>query len=224
MTYNKAYYEANKEKFKAYFKKYNAKRNKATAKAKEEKAKATKDKFKAYHKKYYKENKEEQNKRCKKYYEANKDKSKINPCIPAKNRYELLNELVTRQIDNGTPSKTLSYNDFKRISLKIPNSIFGLDCSIWNGKIRKHHGTYISFFFKGRKKALHRILYMNYVEPLADNEFLRFTCSNKGACCNISHVEKMRYKRPVKKYPLVYEEQRKEREKNIDKLLTVKFD
>lgn len=34
---------------------------------------------------------------------------------------------------------------------------------------------------------------MNYVGTLLDNEYLKFSCDNKGKCCNIHHMKKYTY-------------------------------
>ena len=43
---------------------------------------------------------------------------------------------------------------------------------------------------KNKKIALHRLLYCNFIEPLNDNEYLKFTCNNKGKCCSLKHLKK----------------------------------
>lgn len=70
-------------------------------------------------------------------------------------------------------------------------------CCMWNGYITNSNnskGTYINFYFKKRKAALHRLLYMNFVGDLNDDEYLKFNCENKGKCCNINHLAKYKYK------------------------------
>ena len=39
--------------------------------------------------------------------------------------------------------------------------------------------------------SLHRILYLNYIDDLNKNEYLKFNCPNKGICCNINHFNKI---------------------------------
>ena len=56
-----------------------------------------------------------------------------------------------------------------------------------------HKGTYINFYFKNKKVALHRLLYSNYVSPLTIHEYLKFSCENKGVCCNVTHYKKYKY-------------------------------
>ena len=88
--------------------------------------------------------------------------------------------------------------DQKRICKYICSSIFDENvCCIWDGYVtninNKSKGTYVNFFFGGRKVALHRLLYTNFVEELHDNEYLKFSCENKGRCCNIHHLKKFKY-------------------------------
>lgn len=49
------------------------------------------------------------------------------------------------------------------------------------------------------KAALHRLLYSNFVDHLSEDEYLKFTCDNKGKCCNIYHMKKFKYTKPIKK-------------------------
>jgi len=70
-------------------------------------------------------------------------------------------------------------------------------CCLWNGYVSNAHssskGTYINFYFRTKKVALHRLLYCNFVEALENNEYLKFTCDNKGTCCNLKHIKKYKY-------------------------------
>lgn len=111
---------------------------------------------------------------------------------------EIVNELLTYQIQNIKSDKKLQYNDIQRISKYITTSIFNkTDCCIWNGYItnyKSNKGTYINFYFRNKKTALHRLLYINYVEELHEDDYLKFTCDNKGTCCNVTHMFKNKYK------------------------------
>jgi hypothetical protein len=42
-----------------------------------------------------------------------------------------------------------------------------------------------------KKKALHRLLYCNFIGDLYDSEYLKFTCDNKGKCCTLNHLKKI---------------------------------
>ena len=113
-------------------------------------------------------------------------------------------ELLKKQ-NTGIPfDKKLCYNDIKRISKFIKSSIFDKKkCSIWNGYITNENnnskGTYINFYFNKKKIALHRLLYINYIGVLCDNEYLKFSCENKGKCCNINHLKKYSYNNNINK-------------------------
>lgn len=111
---------------------------------------------------------------------------------------ELFNDLLRKQIKNIPNDKKLKYNDLKRLCKYISSSIFDENiCSIWNGYITNinniEKGIYINFYFKGKKMALHRLLYINFIGTLRDDEYLKFTCENKGKCCNIHHLKKFQY-------------------------------
>ena len=111
---------------------------------------------------------------------------------------ELLRELISKQLKNIQNSKKLQYADLKRICKYIDRSVFDENkCCIWTGYItnenNSHKGTYINFFYKKKKIALHRLLYVNFVDNLCSNEYLKFSCENKGKCCNIHHLKKFKY-------------------------------
>lgn len=122
----------------------------------------------------------------------------INKNIEDKNK--IFKELIAKQIKVNNSNK-LSVPDIKRISKNIVTSIFNLnECSIWDGYITnlnvKNRGTYINFYFKKKKVALHRLLYNNYVSVLNKDEYIKYTCENKGKCCNINHMKKYKYNKP----------------------------
>jgi hypothetical protein len=112
---------------------------------------------------------------------------------------DYLKELLINQLKNICITQKLNYGDIKRISKFITSSIFNKDkCSIWNGyitnEIKNNKGTYINFYFKKKKIALHRLLYNNYIGELSNKEYIKFNCINKGKCCNIHHMSKYTYK------------------------------
>ena len=126
------------------------------------------------------------------------NKNKIPRKKSIKNSNEIFKELIKKQI-NDIPTKwKLNINDMKRICKYIDNSIFDANkCCIWNGYItninHSNKGTYVNFYFRNKKVALHRLLYSNFVSPLDHSEYLKFNCENKGKCCNINHYEKYKY-------------------------------
>lgn len=132
---------------------------------------------------------------------------------------EILNELLQRQLKNVPYDRKLRYNDLKRLSKYIDVTIFDENkCSLWNGYITNINnaskGIYINFYFKGKKAALHRLLYVNFVSPLTDDEYLKFSCDNKGKCCNVTHLRKFKYIKNTQNE--IAEENKKEDIKNED--------
>ena len=122
------------------------------------------------------------------------------------NNNKLYKDMIAKQI-NVTNVNKLSTQDIQRITKNLSKSIFdNNECSIWNGYItnlnNNNRGTYINFYFKRKKIALHRLLYNNYVSELNSNEYIKYTCENKGKCCNINHMKKFEYNTKKKKYIL----------------------
>lgn len=118
----------------------------------------------------------------------------------AKNRCteKIFRELVSKQLRNIPTNKKLQLSDIKRIARRISGSISDPNkCSIWSGYITNINnaakGTYVNFYFRKKKVALHRLLYINFVGDLDDDEYLKFNCENKGKCCNVHHMNKFKY-------------------------------
>jgi len=114
------------------------------------------------------------------------------------NRNDIFKQLIDNQIDSVPYQWKLGVNDMKRISKHIETSIFDNSvCCLWTGYItnvnNKMKGTYINFYFKNKKVALHRLLYSNFISPLNQNEYIKFSCDNKGTCCTLGHFEKYTY-------------------------------
>lgn len=106
------------------------------------------------------------------------------------NKTMVYQELITKQRKDLHNSKKLSLNDIKRISNSLSNSIFTDDCSLWTGYVHSVNdkSVYINFFYNGKKQALNRLLYYNFVNDLSPNEYLKYSCENKGKCCSIKHI------------------------------------
>ena len=103
-------------------------------------------------------------------------------------------ELIQKQRKECKDSKKLNLSELKRISKNLDTSIFSEDsCSIWTGYITNNTSdvkpSYINFYFRNKKIALHRLLYENYIENLDKNQYLKYNCKNKGICCNVNHIE-----------------------------------
>ncbi len=110
----------------------------------------------------------------------------------------ILKELLNNQLKNISIQNKLKFNDIKRISKFLTSSIFDKNnCSLWNGYVTNENnnfkGTYINFYYNKKKIALHRLLYENYVDLVNEDDYIKFTCVNKGKCCNINHLKKFSY-------------------------------
>lgn len=107
---------------------------------------------------------------------------------------KILIELLNKQTSDVKNDKKLNLSHINRICKNLNESIFGNECSLWRGyvtKLKNNKDKYINFYFNGKKCALHRLLYLNYVGSLEHNEYLKYNCENKGLCCNINHYEKV---------------------------------
>jgi len=110
-----------------------------------------------------------------------------------------IREMKEKQLITISNTVKLRSCDIHRIVENTSTSIFDPDnCSIWNNYnsyiTNKKKGIYINFYFKGKKKiALHRLIYANYKEELTNNEYIRYSCENKGICCNVNHMFKCEY-------------------------------
>jgi len=132
-------------------------------------------------------------------YSLEKSPEKNNKLIDSdENNNLLLKELLVKQLKNICPTKKLLFSDIKRISKFLNESIFYENkCSLWHGYITNEKnqakGTYINFYFNKKKIALHRLLYINYIGEISNNEYIKFSCDNKGKCCSIHHMKKYSY-------------------------------
>lgn len=142
---------------------------------------------------------------------------------------ELLVTLLEKQRKDVPITKKLRYNDMKRLCKYIDSNIFDENvCTLWNGYITNidnvNKGVYINFYFKGKKIALHRLLYINFIGDLADDEYLKYSCENKGKCCNVTHLQKFKYTKTkdMKETNETVKTQQKQQTKQIS--LTLDFD
>lgn len=119
--------------------------------------------------------------------------------ISKKVQMERERELKRRQLPDVAQSKRLRPNDIHRIVQHTDNSIFDDErCCLWTGYItnlkNKRKGTYINFYFRDKKKvALHRLLYANFKGDISNKDYIKFSCQNKGKCCNINHMVRFEY-------------------------------
>ena len=115
---------------------------------------------------------------------------------------EILSKFINNQLPNIDDMYKLKHKDFIKISKNIDIDIFQHNqCTIWNGvlcnKDKPKKGIYINYYFNKKKTTLHRLLYINFLGPLDDSEYLKFKCVNKGYCCNINCLEKAKIKKNV---------------------------
>ena len=111
------------------------------------------------------------------------------------NKNKLLTELCLKQRKKADKKYFLELNDIIRLLKNIDNSIFNKnECVLWKGYLTKcnnNKSCYVNFYLKKRKLALHRILYINFIDDLDIKYYLKFTCNNPGKCCNINHIIKV---------------------------------
>jgi hypothetical protein len=108
-------------------------------------------------------------------------------------------ELKAKQLPNVPQSKKLRSSDIHRIVQHTNTSIFDEEeCCVWTGYItnlkNKRKGTYINFYFRDKKKvALHRLLFANFKGEINEKDYIKYSCPNKGKCCNIHHMVRFEY-------------------------------
>jgi len=108
------------------------------------------------------------------------------------NKNNILNLLIVNQRKNIPYNLRLDIDDIIRIINHIDTNPFDTDnCCIWQGVVTYNLDKLpiVNFYLKHKKKALHRLLYINYVNDLPNNTYIRHICKNKGICCNINHIE-----------------------------------
>ncbi len=107
----------------------------------------------------------------------------------------LVKKLIKKQKKDINSDIKLTFKDMTRVCKHINTDPFDKkQCCLWTGNITNMNnhekGRYVNFYFNGKKQALHRLLYSNFVGILASDEYLKYKCENKGICCNINHFEK----------------------------------
>ena len=109
---------------------------------------------------------------------------------------ELFINLIKKQKNNipnvGNYSK-LTFDDIKRLDKYIKGNIFNsYACCIYKGELKK---AYATISFKGKKVSVHRLLYHNYIDNITKDDYVYFSCYNKGACCNLNHFKILKNKK-----------------------------
>ena len=113
-------------------------------------------------------------------------------------KIKLFKKLIKKQKDDVEEDEKLTIKDLKRLCKYIDSNIFNKKkCCIWKGYItnsnRNDKTQFINFYFKGKRKIIHRILYANFIDKIDDNEYIKLTCNNRS-CCNVNHIVKFKFK------------------------------
>lgn len=107
----------------------------------------------------------------------------------------LINKMISNQQEIIEDKYRLEKSDICRMCKYIDDDIFDSDeCILWSGYLtssNKGKSQYVNFYLKGKKLALHRILYINFIDELQDYQYVKYICRNAGKCCNINHFYKV---------------------------------
>ena len=91
----------------------------------------------------------------------------------------------------------LSFEDLKRIDrCSLGDITKSKDCCLFVGNTVSN--TYCTFSFRGKKTSIIRMLYHNFKGDINSDAHIKYTCENKGNCCNLSHFELNMKKAPKK--------------------------
>lgn len=112
---------------------------------------------------------------------------------------QIMAEMIRNQLESVAPDLRLLQSDMQRMVRFLKTSIFSPGaCSLWQGYVTdrtvKKKGSYVNFFFHGKKFALHRLLYINFLGPLDEDEYVKFRCNHKGYCCSVHCLDKQKYR------------------------------
>ena len=126
--------------------------------------------------------------------------------------------------------KAFRKSDIHRIVRYTDGYIFDTEkCCLWEGYVTNLNdskkGTYVNFYFKDKKKvALHRLLYINFKGHLNNTDYIKYSCNNKGICCNVNHMSSFIYKIDENKENIKNKKKIKNKEKIKNKPKTKNID
>ena len=98
--------------------------------------------------------------------------------------------LQSHQLSNIPPKQRLNDNHLNKIIQCIePKELFSEKCCKWKVKENVSKDLYVNMSIYGRHQCLHRLLYMNFVNPqLKKGQYLTRTCNN-SLCLTIRHLK-----------------------------------
>lgn len=109
------------------------------------------------------------------------------------NQKKLLCLMKVRQLDCKKYNLKMSVLQLVKF-IMICNSddnllgIFDLNkCCLYSSSCNNKYGN--NFYMNNKKIAIHRLIYINFINDLDENVYLKHKCMNKN-CCNINHIEK----------------------------------
>lgn len=99
----------------------------------------------------------------------------------------IMNDHLKKQRSNCPDNLKIDKKTINRI-LKLCNNgdIFGNMCVLWNGYVNRSNE--LPLYFKKTKKNLIRLLYINFVDDLKKNQYLKRICGTKKCIC-LNHYE-----------------------------------
>ena len=115
---------------------------------------------------------------------------------------QILNNLINFKKKDLNKFK-LTNEQILKISNNLTSDIFNSnECVIWEKYKKKESKTkYLNIKINNKKMALHRVIFINYIDDLKKNEYVKYTCCNKGICFNLKHLKKKNQKDHSKSKP-----------------------
>lgn len=144
-----------------------------------------------------------------------------------------LAELVRNQLLDVPEENRLRLTDMERLAkFSDGHSYFDpVRSTLFVGYVNKNRpqDTCITFFFRKKKVALHRLLFQNYLGELTFRHYVRHLCGHRYSCVNILHLRRNDYvnkktppKEPVK--TMVFKSEPKKEPEHPPISLTIHFD
>lgn len=139
-----------------------------------------------------------------------------------------LTEMKRKQRKEVPVDLRLDHQDLMRLLKMVPadQSVFSGDCVLWMGYVNQSR-RYVYFYHRGRKRNLHRLLFMNFSDPLSRAYYVKMSCGNHR-CVSVHHMRRYLYQKvPVRVLPQKKKEEEisvKEKYSDRDRSLLVEFE